>query len=241
MPRLIAVFLPLLAAATGAQAYTIDFGETGSPLICTGMASGLGAPVACGDYNYLSQSHGDVAGVSDITYSAPRAGSPTSLRWWSTGYNALYGVAWADGSDGNSQARVEIKAVQPTDIVTLSSFDLGAFPNTTRSTTVTVTTIGGGSTLYTFAGQVGTGNSGNLPTTFAPDVSAAGGLWITWQDSAYNVGIDKISYSVSAVPEPAALALMLAGLGVVGLRARRRNQPSLVRPAWAGAVLPTTA
>lgn len=222
MRRLFAVLLPLLAGATAAQAYTIDFGETGSPTICSNLSSGLGSTVACGDFSYLSQSHGDVAGVSDITYSAPRFLSPVSLRWWSAGYNSLYGVAWADGSDGDSQGRIEIKAVNPTDIVTLSSFDLGAFPNTTRGTTVTVTTLGGGSTLYSFGGSVGNGSNGNAPTTFTPDVSAAGGLWITWQDSAYNVGIDHISYSVSAVPEPAALALMLAGLGVVGLRARRR-------------------
>lgn len=222
MGRLSAVLPLLLAGATGAQAYTIDFGEAGSPAICAALSSGLGSPIACGNYGYLSQSHGDVAGVSDISYSAPRFGSPISLRWWSGGYNSLYGVAWADGNDGNSQARVEIKAVNPTDIVTLSSFDLGAYPNTTRGTTVTVTTIGGGSTLYTFGGSVGNGGSGNAPTTFTPNVSAAGGLWITWQDSAYNVGIDSISYNVTAVPEPAALALMLAGLGVVGLRARRR-------------------
>ena len=56
------------------------------------------------------------------------------------------------------------------------------------------------------------------PTHFAVDAGSAKGLWIEFQDSAYNVGIDNTEYSLVAVPEPAAallLALDLAGIGLV--------------------------
>lgn len=220
MIRALALALPLAAAATGASAFTIDFGESGSPSFCTASASGVGPAVACANSSYVLQSYGDVAGVVDVTYVAPRVGSDRSLRWWNTAYNNLYGVLWADGSDGDSLARIEFRAVNPADTVSLSAFTLGAYSNTTRGTTVTITTLDGVS-LFSFAGPVGQGST--AATAFAPAVSAVGGLVLEWKDSAYNVGIDRISYAVTPVPEPAALALMLAGLGVVGAAARRRQ------------------
>lgn len=53
-------------------------------------------------------------------------------------------------------------------------------------------------------------------------------LWIRWADrndsgNDHGLSIDDLSFAVSAVPEPGALALMLAGLGAVGFIARRRR------------------
>ncbi|OYU98102.1 MAG: PEP-CTERM sorting domain-containing protein [Burkholderiales bacterium PBB5] len=212
---------PALLAMPAAQAITLDFGQQSpAPTICTAVASGLGPLVSCGDGSYLSQTYGDLAGVVDVTYSAPRL-SGESLHWWSTDYNTLYGVAWAGGGDANSLGRIELKPVVSGEVVTLQSFDLGAWPNSARGSTVTVYAIGGGTALFSWSGTVG--QSGNLPTHFTPGVSSATGLWIEWRDSAYNVGIDNIHYTVGAVPEPAAWLSLAAGL--VGLAGWARRRP----------------
>jgi PEP-CTERM motif len=217
------LFAPvLLSFAPASHALTIDFGSGPSaPTICSSTANGSGSLTTCGNGSYLSQSYGDVAGVVDVDYSAPRLAAPTSLRWWDLNYNNLQGVAWADSSDSNSLARIAIKSIDTTALVTLQSFDLGAYSNTTRSTTVNVYAIGGGTPLYTFAGAVG--NSNISANNFSPNVSAVGGLWLEWADSAYNVCVDNIQYSISAVPEPEAVVLMFAGLASLGVLMRRRK------------------
>jgi hypothetical protein len=212
------VVASLWVATTGAQALTIDFAQSGAPVICANTNDGTGALIACGNGSPISQSYGDVAGVSDITYSSPRITTPQSLLWWASAYSNLYGVAWSTGGDANSLARIEIKAVQPGQVVTLSSFDLGAWPNAVLGTNLRIYAIGGGAPLFSFSGLIGAGSVAN---SFAPNVSAPNGLWIEWADSAYNVGIDNIQYSVTAIPEPTTALLMLTG--VAGLLAARRR------------------
>ena len=53
-------------------------------------------------------------------------------------------------------------------------------------------------------------------------------LWIRWIErndlgNDHGMAIDDLQFSVTAVPEPGALALMLAGLAAVGFVARRRG------------------
>ena len=52
-------------------------------------------------------------------------------------------------------------------------------------------------------------------------------LWLRWADrndvgSDHGLAIDNLAFGVTAVPEPGALVLMLAGLAAVGFVARRR-------------------
>lgn len=214
--------LSLFAVAPFANALTVDFGNgPTAPSICTASSDGSGPLGSCADWSWISQSYGDVAGVVDVTYSNANDTRET-LRWWGSDYNSLYGVAFANGGDGSSHARIELKAANASSMVTLMGFDLGAYPDTARGTTVNIYAIGGGSPLYTFAGNVGS-VSPNIPTHFAVNVAAAGGLWIEWQNSAYNVGIDNVDYAVGAVPEPETWAMMGLGLAVLGVAARRRR------------------
>jgi PEP-CTERM motif len=218
----------LTAIATPVAAATIDFGNAGSPTICSSTADGLGSITACGNFSAISQSYGDVAGLIDVTYSAPRVAIPSSLLWWGSNYNNLFGVAFAPGNDANSLARIEIKALQPGDAVTLSSFMLGAYSNTTRDTVLNIYAIGSSTPLFSYVGPVG--NSTISATVFNPNLTVAGGLWIEWADSAYNVGIDNIEYSVGgvvqSVPEPSTWMMLLAGFGLIGFL-RRRKVPLL--------------
>jgi hypothetical protein len=206
----------LALAATGSQAYTLDFGSGSSPMICSTNAAGSGAMTACSSGSWINQGYGDVAGVFDVTYTAVRAAS--SLSWWGPDYNNLLNVAYANAS----HARIEIELVQPgATSVNLTHFDMGAWFRTTRTTNVAIFEIGGTTPLYTFMGPVGNGNS---HTDFNVDLTSSVGLWIEWRDEGFNVGMDNIDFTVTTViPEPQTYALFLAGLGLLGFVARRRR------------------
>lgn len=206
-----------LAFAGSAQAgnYTLDFD---APKICTANGSGYGAHQDCSNGNgSIGQDYGDVAGVVDVHYAAPYTGAGT-LNWWSTGYNTLHGVLWAGSNDAHSAARIDLLPQQAGQVVSLSRFDLGTY-GSAHTTSVTVSAIGG-PVLFSFDGIIPTGNSA---TTLMPNVSSASGLSILWHDSAYNVGIDNIKFSVSAVPEPSSYAMLAGGLLLIGAIARRRR------------------
>lgn len=76
------------------------------------------------------------------------------------------------------------------------------------------------------------GNGAGLVAGVTYGISAAWApgetLWLRWTErnetgSDHGLAIDNRSLSVTAVPEPGAAALLLAGLGALGLLARRRG------------------
>ena len=116
------------------------------------------------------------------------------------------------------------RLLQPGQVINLTHFNLGAFGGV-QQTNVTITDLANGAVLKSFANIA----AGVLPSNTASsfdftDVSSTTGVRIEFFDSAFNVGIDNITYNVAAIPEPEVYALMLAGLGLVGYVTHRRRR-----------------
>ncbi len=95
------------------------------------------------------------------------------------------------------------------------SFDWGS-PDSWNTLTVT---LSDGTSQSFSATALGLGSSYSYV-----DLSAAGGLWIkSMTFSASQPAFEASNFKVSVVPEPANVALLLAGLGMVGMMARRRR------------------
>ena len=225
------VSLALTAAVASAQAtvLTFDNGDRTAPQLCSNEVPGTGPLQRCGNGSPFSQAYGDVPGLLDVRYDTPRV-SPDipldrSLQWWGADYNDLFGVLWATFNDSDSEARIDLVPLQPGRGVRLNGFDLGAWPNRTLPTTAEVRDLLTDQLLWSFEGSVG---DGGRHRSFSPDVYSAGGLRISWRDSAFNVGIDNIDFTldrptVNGVPEPAGAAAWVA-LAAAGAGWRRRRR-----------------
>lgn len=140
--------------------------------------------------------------------------------WWNTGYNDLYSVVFANGGDASSHAVITLTPLAG-QRVTLTGFDVGAYYYTTLGTHIRVYEVGNPTALYSYDGPVGSGSTTHW--SFAGSISSSAGLQVDWYDSAWNVGVDNLAFSIAAVPEPSTSALMLAGLALAGAAARRRR------------------
>lgn len=215
--KCLALSASLFFLSLSAHAYSIDFGSAGFPSACAATSSGVGAFTVCGAGIALNQAYGDVPGVVNVTYTDVNI--PTrSLLWWDTNFNNLYGVAYSSGNDGDSSARIDLEPGSGLR-VNLASFRLGAYSNQSRATNVVIYAIGEPSPLYVYAGTVGNGSIDS--TLFDLDLTSASGIRIEWSNSAANVGIDQINFTVTPVPEPSAAALAAAAASALGVLVRR--------------------
>jgi len=232
---LIAASLALTASV--AHAYVIDFGNgPTAPTICSSNTDGSGAFASCADFSRINQAYGDVAGVVDVTYSEPRFTTELrSMEWWGPDYNNLYGVGFAEGGDANSYARVQLAALGGP--LTLTHFDIGAWPHTSRNTHLTVYDLGTNAVLFAYGSTaatpdglpVGAPPPIDLATSFNLALTSSTGFRIDFYDSAYNNGIDNITFSAAAlVPEPETYAMFMAGLALLGFVAKRRARRTAV-------------
>lgn len=103
-------------------------------------------------------------------------------------------------------------------------FDLGSARNYNGATAAGIEVFAGATSLGNFSLVAPVGND-NLwvtqTTTSFVGTGAGVALQFKGTSGVNYIGLDNVV--VTAVPEPGALALMLAGIGVVGFVARRRS------------------
>lgn len=221
MTRFLRALRPLSAAAllaASAHASAVDLTLTFSGNIC-----GAAGNQACGNSSQIGQNYGDIAGVLDVSHRSFVVATGNTyenfVKYWDSGYSGLTGVAWggANGSQYGAEFTFTPTAGQ---VVTLKSFDFGDYQNRNNGSSAQILDLVTGQVLW----SSGAFNPGLTPTSFATSISSANGLVLRWGADAYDTGIDNIALSVTtAVPEPGAWAMLLAGLGMLGVTARRRR------------------
>lgn len=168
----------------------------------------------------IDQSYGDVPGQVDVRYDRILGDAipEEPMRFWNTGYSDLLNVAYGGVNDTSGATEIFLQPA-PGMQVTLLAFDLGGWPNTDRVSTYTILS-GSGALLASSGGSFLV--SGGARSSFVVGLSSPDGVRIRLGPNAFNVGIDNVSFTVSPVPEPGTWVFLLAGLGVLGLVARRR-------------------
>lgn len=184
-----------------------SFGTTGSG------ERALGSTASGGAY-FGSPGTNAVAGYVAVAFTN---NTGTTLDGFTLGYS---GEQWRNGGNANVQS-LTLEYGIGTAFGTVAAWtapgtgwDMASVVNSTTAAAVDGNVAG----LVAGLGGSATG------LAWAPGQT----LWIRWSDrndsgNDHGMGIDDLSFAVSAVPEPGALALMLAGLGAVGFIARRRR------------------
>ena len=134
-----------------------------------------------------------------VTVASTDLWSAGALPRWSNA-NGLTGNLYATGTDASGQPAG-----------TLIGEDFGLF------------TTGDGAFHYgELVGRIGTGAYFGIGTNFSGPANASGVLELFYWDSYTPDNSGSVVANVNLVPEPGSVALMLAGLGIVGGFARRR-------------------
>ncbi len=207
----------MLLAATSAHAELTTYTSQAAYLAAVGTTSvdsfdGLGpesldgfeGPVTfnAGDISYTAS----VGPISTLFYGA----SDNDSDWWLSTNNRTDTVTFSDFS---------------TNIAGAGGFFFGSdvfgFSNPAASITISATDSLGGTLSYTitaptvnsFVGFVSSGNLTSLSFTVGDQI----GVWPT---------VNDLHLSVAAVPEPETYGMMLAGLGLLGYAARRKQRKS---------------
>lgn len=214
MTRTITVAAALAALASPAFAVDVLLDFSGN--IC-----GASGTEACGDYSQIGQSYGDLAGVLEVSHRSAQASDGSTyesfLKYWGGGYSNLSGVAWGGGGPTGQYSEFTFTPGAG-QMVTLNGFDFGDYANRNYTSSASILDAQTLKVLW----SSGTFDPGSTATSFAPAISSAHGLILRWGPDGYDTGIDNISLSVTAVPEPATWTLLMGGAALLAARSRRR-------------------
>ena len=198
-----------------AATYTLDF---------SGDICGASGDQTCSNYAEIGQNYGDVVGVVNVSHVSRNVGTDTVaepyLKYWESNYSDLDSIAW--GGNGSGQYAEIAFAPATGQIVTLLNLSFGDYQDRTSGSSAYILDASTQAVLW----DSGSFNPGTTALSFSPSVSSANGLILRWGPDSYDVGIDNIQFSVTAVPEPDSLALVGSGLLVAGLAARRLRRQS---------------
>lgn len=224
MKHILTGALAAFCLSGAAQAAVLDFNPSVASGTCEDSTDTI---VVCGNGSSIRQAYGDIAGQLDVIYdndaALPGTLSQQRLQWWNQQYSNLTGIAYGSGNQNSGPAEIFLKPATGFEVL-ITSFQLGGYPNSDRSTQWTVRD--GNSAVLASSGPITV--LGNVATTVVLNLVSTTGFKIQWGPEQFNVGIDNITFTVRAidpnvVPIPGALALMIPGLLGLRFAARKRK------------------
>lgn len=165
----------------------------------------------------ISNDYGDIAGQLDVSYFTLVNGAVavSNLFYWKNNYGGLDGVAYGDiGS-----AEILFKPASGY-AVTVTGFQLGAYLGDYLSRFTVFDGLG--NVLYT-SGVDPITIVGSAPSTFTGNWTSSDGIRISFGPDSFNVGIDNVTFEVTALPVPEPSQLILVATAMAGLWCFRRR------------------
>lgn len=173
-----------------------------------GFAAAAHATAFTVDAAANSSSGGTGAATISLTAGESFSVSVAATDLWNAG--ALPRWSNADGLTGNLFATGSDDSGQVAGTLIGAAFPLWSQGNLTAA-------------YGTLVGQIGGGDYFAIGTNFSGVAATSGVLKLYYWDSNAGDNTEHITANITAVPEPDSLALMLAGLGVMGTLVRRRK------------------
>jgi hypothetical protein len=213
--------LTVLAPRADAATFVLDFSD-----------ATCGGGFACANYQPIDQTYGDIAGLLDV-----RTRYELTADFDAPGRGVLFtGVYFAGGDKVAVGGVTDDSGVPEIQLIPLNGATVkllqvrlvpaGSFRRDSEARVIDL----GGRLPDVASGRFGVEIS--APKILNYDFASAQGVSFRWGPNAINVGVDSITFEVTApppppggraVPEPSVWALLIAGFGAVGGLLRRRR------------------